>query len=69
MGSISLGISLLNIILQKILNKLGQLEKEKTMTVRLNASINKMWMATYINTGLVMLLINLKYDRLFVNHS
>merc|ERR1719469_1055419 len=48
-----------------VLGAMSHLEKKHTETERLESAVSKMWIVTYINTAIILLLVGTKYDKLF----
>jgi hypothetical protein len=60
----SIGISLINAVLTEVLKFLSMCERPHTRTEELLSASSKTWMVVFVNTGLVILLINANYIRL-----
>ena len=58
-------VSIMNVLLRMVLGAMSHLEKKHTETERLESAVSKMWIVTYINTAIILLLVGTKYDKLF----
>jgi hypothetical protein len=56
-------ISLLNKILTTVLYSLASVERPHTLTQQLEGATSKSWIVMFVNSGLVLLLINANYVR------
>ena len=60
---ISAAISMANAILRLVLEQLAHCERPHSLTQQLELNTSKTWVVTFVNTGLVLLLINANYIR------
>jgi len=62
---VSAFISGLNAVLRMVLREFSRVESFHTITERLASATTKMWVVQFINTALVLFLINWNYQGLF----
>ncbi|KAL4487160.1 hypothetical protein ABPG72_017879 [Tetrahymena utriculariae] len=53
---------IVNYVIQKILTKLSNFEKEKFLNNQMNSTINKIFVVSFINTALIVFLTNMNYN-------
>lgn len=55
-------ISMLNAIMRYVIREMSQFEAHHTITARLSSAVTKMWVVQFVNSALVLLIINARYD-------
>jgi hypothetical protein len=66
---IAAAISIMNFLLRLFLREFSRFEAEHTVSKQIASSITKMWIVQYVNTGIIILMVNHNYDRLFEINS
>ena len=55
-------ISMLNVVMRTVIQWLSKFEAHHTLTERISSASAKMWIVQFVNSALVLLIINARYD-------
>lgn len=57
---LSLSLTLINDILRRLIKACSKFEKHHTVTNQLRSAFSKMWIIQFINTAVILLIINMR---------
>ena len=66
-GLLSLSLTLINDILRRLIRGCSKFESHHTVTDQLRSAFSKMWIIQFINTAVILLIINMRLSEGFIS--